>query len=93
MNVLRDRISIWPTLLLVAAMFAFGISSASAQEAAHPVHIHSGTCDALGEVVHPLTDVTTYNVTNSFSFGPAATPVAATDATPMAAVSVSEETP
>ena len=33
---------------------------ASAQEmAAHPAHIHSGTCAELGDVVHPLTDVTT----------------------------------
>ena len=23
----------------------------------HPAHIHSGTCEALGEVVHPLADV------------------------------------
>jgi hypothetical protein len=23
----------------------------------HPAHIHSGTCDALGDVVYPLTDV------------------------------------
>ena len=26
--------------------------------AAHPVHIHSGNCDELGEVVAPLTDLT-----------------------------------
>src|SRR5687768_6353145 len=25
---------------------------------AHPAHIHTGTCDTLGEVVFPLTDVT-----------------------------------
>jgi hypothetical protein len=25
---------------------------------AHPVHIHSGTCDQLGDVVYPLADVT-----------------------------------
>jgi hypothetical protein len=24
---------------------------------AHPAHIHSGTCDQLGDVVHPLADV------------------------------------
>jgi hypothetical protein len=28
-------------------------------EEAHPAHIHSGTCDQLGDVVVPLTDVTT----------------------------------
>ena len=27
--------------------------------AAHPAHIHTGTCDELGDVVAPLTDVTT----------------------------------
>ena len=27
-------------------------------EEAHPAHIHSGTCDQLGDVVVPLTDVT-----------------------------------
>jgi hypothetical protein len=26
---------------------------------AHPAHIHTGTCDTLGDVVVPLTDVTT----------------------------------
>jgi hypothetical protein len=25
---------------------------------AHPAHIHTGTCDTLGDVVVPLTDVT-----------------------------------
>lgn len=25
--------------------------------AAHPVHVHAGTCDELGDVEHPLTDV------------------------------------
>lgn len=24
----------------------------------HPVHVHAGSCDDLGEVVHPLTDLT-----------------------------------
>jgi hypothetical protein len=27
-------------------------------EAAHPAHIHTGTCDAVGDVVFPLTDLT-----------------------------------
>ena len=28
-------------------------------EEAHPAHIHSGTCDQLGDVVYPLADVAT----------------------------------
>jgi hypothetical protein len=31
---------------------------ADTAEEAHPAHIHSGTCDQLGDVVVPLTDVT-----------------------------------
>jgi hypothetical protein len=32
-------------------------ASPSAEGMAHPAHIHSGTCDTLGEVVYPLEDV------------------------------------
>lgn len=59
-------------LLTLAGAGALVLSSAiggltvSAQDAtpaatgmaAHPVHIHSGNCDELGEVVAPLTDLT-----------------------------------
>ncbi|MFT4037871.1 MAG: hypothetical protein QM692_06800 [Thermomicrobiales bacterium] len=45
---------------------AIGGLSATAQDAtpaagamAHPVHIHSGNCNELGDVVAPLTDLTT----------------------------------
>jgi hypothetical protein len=31
---------------------------ADTEAEAHPVHIHSGTCDQLGDVVYPLADVT-----------------------------------
>jgi len=27
-------------------------------DAPHPAHIHSGTCDNLGDIVAPLSDVT-----------------------------------
>ena len=82
-------------------MLALGTTSALAQDATptaaaeppHPVHIHSGTCDALGDVVYPLNDITTYTITNSFSFGPAATPEAGSMATPLPGVSVTETTP
>jgi hypothetical protein len=57
--------------LQVAAVIAFAalpvlVSSGLAQESTpmaqagdgpHPAHIHSGTCDTLGDVVAPLTDV------------------------------------
>jgi hypothetical protein len=88
-------------LLVVVAMLALGATSALAQDATpsagaeppHPVHIHSGTCEALGEVVYPLNDITTYTITNSFSFGPAATPEAGSMATPLPGVSVTQATP
>jgi len=31
---------------------------AQGEEMAHPAHIHSGTCDQLGDVVYPLNDLT-----------------------------------
>jgi hypothetical protein len=82
-------------------MLVHGTTSALAQdatpaagaEAPHPVHIHSGTFDALGDVVYPLNDITTYEATNSFSFGPAATPEAGSMATPLPGVSVTQTTP
>ncbi len=40
------------------AMLVGGFAPTSAQgEAAHPAHIHAGTCDELGDVVFPLTNV------------------------------------
>jgi len=42
----------------------------------HPAHIHSGTCDTLGDVVYPLTNLTAPDMS--------ATPVAGMMATPMA---------
>lgn len=57
----------------------------------HPAHIHSGTCDMLGEVVYPLNDVTLLGI----DVAPASTPVGATpaavagtDSTPVAAEAV-----
>jgi hypothetical protein len=50
-------------LLLTSAVSGFTVNAqdatpAAAGAAAHPVHIHSGNCDELGEVVVPLTDLT-----------------------------------
>lgn len=42
------------TLLVPAS----GAQTPVADAEAHPAHIHSGTCDSLGDVVVPLTDVT-----------------------------------
>jgi hypothetical protein len=97
----RVRISVWTSSLVVVAMLALGTSSALAQDATpttgaeppHPVHIHSGSCAALGDVVYPLNDITTYSITSSFSFGPAATPEASSLATPLPGMSVTETTP
>src|SRR5215204_2203239 len=101
MKFVRSHLSVWAVLLVVVSMVAFGTTSAQAQDATpsaaveppHPVHIHSGSCDALGDVVYPLNDITTYSITNSFSFGPAATPEAGSMATPPAGVSVTQTTP
>jgi hypothetical protein len=95
------RVSVWTAFLVTFAMLGLGTTSALAQDAtptgsaepAHPVHIHSGSCDALGDVVYPLNDITTYEITKSFSFGPAASPEAGSMATPLPGVSASQTTP
>ena len=51
-------------LLLTSAVSGLTVSAQDATPPAagvapHPVHIHSGNCDELGEVVVPLTDLTT----------------------------------
>jgi hypothetical protein len=101
MKLVRIRNSFMTAVLVAVALLTFGTASAFAQDAtpeamaepAHPVHVHNGTCDAIADVVYPLNDIVTYNITNSFSFGPAATPEAGDMATPMAEVSMTETTP
>src|SRR5687767_8672201 len=44
------------TLLVPAGLAQTPVADTA--EEAHPAHIHSGTCDQLGDVVVPLTDVT-----------------------------------
>ncbi len=44
----------------------------------HPAHIHSGTCDTLGDVVFPLNDV----ISTDLAVSTYATPADAPDATP-----------
>jgi hypothetical protein len=48
--------------LVLSALTGFGTSAQDASPVpmavtAHPAHIHEGTCDTLGSVVYPLTDV------------------------------------
>ncbi len=64
-------------LLQIGAMVALGamaiaLPATAAQDAsaAHPAHIHSGTCAALGDVVAPLTDVAAIGA-SSGAVGPA----------------------
>jgi len=48
-------------VVALGALVGFGFSAhgATAQDAtdSHPAHIHSGSCDQLGDVVYPLTNV------------------------------------
>ncbi len=53
--VLRTARRFVPVVLVVAAL-ATGSVFAQDEEP-HPAHIHAGTCDALGDVVFPLSDV------------------------------------
>lgn len=60
----RSLTVVAPVALLLAAATAMSASlgvavrAQGAGEAPHPIHIHAGTCDNLGDVVFPLTDVT-----------------------------------
>lgn len=95
------RISALTAFLFAFAMVGFGTTAAFAQDAtpaagaepAHPVHIHTGSCGTLGDVVYPLNDITTYEVTKSFTFGPAATPEPGSMATPLPGMGMSATTP
>jgi plastocyanin len=45
-------------LLMLVSMSAPPAWGQEAEDAPHPAHIHSGTCDNLGDIVAPLSDVT-----------------------------------
>ena len=47
------------TLVVPAGLAQTPVSQADMEAEAHPAHIHSGTCDQLGDVVYPLADVAT----------------------------------
>lgn len=92
------RIFAPPTFLLAAFMFVLGALLTGAPallaqgtpeaagtpgaEPGYPVHIHSGTCADLGDVVHPLNDLTPIgdgmaaNATPEAAMGMGGTPVA-----------------
>jgi hypothetical protein len=76
--------------LLLAASLAFVPSMSRAQDAnstpsmmqgmhQHPAHIHSGTCDTLGDVVFPLNDLTDPGMMGTPMAGMASTPMAGRD--------------
>lgn len=44
-------------LLIPASVAQTPVSEADTEAETHPAHIHSGTCDQLGDVVMPLDDV------------------------------------
>jgi len=45
-------------VLVVAAGVSAPLARGQETDAPHPAHIHAGTCDNLGDIVAPLTDVT-----------------------------------
>ena len=62
MNTPRSPLSrsIRVALLLAASLLLLLVPTIAAQDdanEAHPAHIHSGTCDQLGDVVYPLGDI------------------------------------
>ncbi len=52
-------------MMVVAAMSA-PLAKGQGEDAPHPAHIHSGTCDNLGDIVAPLTDVAELTAGESF---------------------------
>jgi plastocyanin len=52
-------------LMVVIAMSA-PLARGQEADAPHPAHIHSGTCDNLGDIVAPLSDVTELTAGESF---------------------------
>ncbi len=86
--------------LVTAAALAIGAARVVAQDAtpmagetgmaAHPAHIHTGTCDNLGDVVFPLTPVSAMGMTDAAA-GEAST--MASEATPVEGGTAAEATP
>ena len=79
--------------LLLTAGFALAPSMSIAQDATpsmmqgthqHPAHIHTGTCETLGDVVFPLNDLTAPDMMGTPMAGMDATPMMGMTSTPMA---------
>lgn len=80
---------LFTSVAFIAAVFVFltgfaasaaaqgsGATPATTGEMSHPAHIHKGTCDTLGDVVYPLN--------NLVAPGMEATPIAGSEASPVA---------
>ena len=92
----RSRLHVFvASAFLLAAGFALAPSMSIAQDATpsvmqgmhqHPAHIHTGTCETLGEVVFPLNDLTAPGMMGTPMAGMESTPMAGMAATPGAAM-------
>lgn len=88
---LSTRLAVLGTALALMATTA-GATMAQGTDAtpaagagmAHPAHIHSGTCDTLGDVVFPLNDVLSTDMTAASQEGMGATPADVEEQTPAA---------
>src|SRR5918994_5771382 len=58
-NFLGRSVHIASLLALGLMLLVPAIAAQDDANEAHPAHIHSGTCDQLGDVVYPLADVAT----------------------------------
>lgn len=94
----KRMITFMALLATVLVAMAGALGSTSAQDSAtpamstnpaHPAHIHMGTCDALGDVVFPLEDVT---MSDDQAATPAATPSLAMASTPVAGIMLQSTT-
>ncbi len=68
MDGLRRRlfpfVAIGAALVLSFSLLSTGGALAQGEEGGHPAHIHSGTCDELGDVLYPLSNVGPGSVTD-----------------------------
>jgi plastocyanin len=64
----RLRMALLAPVAVMMVLFSMGAPLARGQDAdaPHPAHIHSGTCDNLGDIVAPLSDVTELTAGESF---------------------------
>jgi hypothetical protein len=58
------------TLSVPFGLAQIPVAAPTTEDGSHTVHIHAGTCDDLGEVVVPLTDVADPVTTGGEQVGP-----------------------